>query len=312
MEPDQLPLFNEDSFLQRFPDEEACRDYLYQIRWPNGFICPRCGNSGSPWNAIKHFICPKCGYKASVTARTFFSRSRLPLKKLFYVLWLFSSTDGMSAKKMAIKLSHRSYEVGWVWLNKIRNMLSTDQKILNEHIHLDEALVQRKIWTDKNELKPIKKAFVLILSQRRRRENKPAHFIYLKSINYPHDDIIADIIKDVTDPDCTIHATSYYKNMIETNANRRFFTVNGYRSIGYTLIPGCRDIAQELRRWIHVNFMSCYSSQHFQNYLDEFAFRYNNMEISKKGLLFYKLLSLAVTTPALPYNSIIKNVRKKH
>ncbi|NLT02550.1 MAG: transposase [Bacteroidales bacterium] len=30
-------------FLSQFRNEEDCRKYLFDVRWPNGFICPKCG-----------------------------------------------------------------------------------------------------------------------------------------------------------------------------------------------------------------------------------------------------------------------------
>ncbi|MCQ4771875.1 transposase, partial [Intestinimonas massiliensis] len=35
-----------DKFRQRFQTNESCREYLYQLRWPRGFVCPRCGAAG--------------------------------------------------------------------------------------------------------------------------------------------------------------------------------------------------------------------------------------------------------------------------
>ena len=29
--------------MERFPDEAACVEFLRKLRWPNGFVCPRCG-----------------------------------------------------------------------------------------------------------------------------------------------------------------------------------------------------------------------------------------------------------------------------
>ena len=31
-------------FLKQFGTEESCRDYLLEQRWPEGFICPKCGH----------------------------------------------------------------------------------------------------------------------------------------------------------------------------------------------------------------------------------------------------------------------------
>jgi hypothetical protein len=32
-------------FLKRYGDENACREHLFAIRWPHGFICPKCGHT---------------------------------------------------------------------------------------------------------------------------------------------------------------------------------------------------------------------------------------------------------------------------
>jgi hypothetical protein len=32
-----------DEFVKQFPAEEQCREYLFELRWPNGFVCPICG-----------------------------------------------------------------------------------------------------------------------------------------------------------------------------------------------------------------------------------------------------------------------------
>ena len=34
-----------EEFEARFSSEEACREYLIQLRWPEGFRCPRCQHS---------------------------------------------------------------------------------------------------------------------------------------------------------------------------------------------------------------------------------------------------------------------------
>ena len=36
---------NELEFDRRFNKEQACLDYLFQLRWPDGFDCPRCGHT---------------------------------------------------------------------------------------------------------------------------------------------------------------------------------------------------------------------------------------------------------------------------
>ena len=60
---------------RQFSTEEACRDYIFRLRWPEGFRCPRCDNEKA-WPIIKTnlFQCTKCDYKATVTAGTIFGK----------------------------------------------------------------------------------------------------------------------------------------------------------------------------------------------------------------------------------------------
>lgn len=40
-------------FEQRFASDEACRDYLFRLRWPDGFVCARCQNRAA-WSSNRH------------------------------------------------------------------------------------------------------------------------------------------------------------------------------------------------------------------------------------------------------------------
>ena len=63
----------------RFSTEEACREYLRKLRWPEGFVCPRRGTH-SAWASKRNLLlCADCGYQASVTAGTIFQDTRKPL-----------------------------------------------------------------------------------------------------------------------------------------------------------------------------------------------------------------------------------------
>jgi hypothetical protein len=66
-------------FESRFSSEEACRDYLYQLRWPLGFICPRC-RATKAWPTKRNLlVCGACSYQISMTAGTIFQDTRKPL-----------------------------------------------------------------------------------------------------------------------------------------------------------------------------------------------------------------------------------------
>src|SRR2546426_10298976 len=65
-------------FEARFATEAACREYLMQLRWPDGFVCPRC-QAKSAWSAKRErLICAACRYQASAIAGTIFQDTRKP------------------------------------------------------------------------------------------------------------------------------------------------------------------------------------------------------------------------------------------
>ena len=68
-------------FVEMFPDDTTCADFLAQLRWSEGFICPACKQASNPWNAIRDLlVCSICRHQASVTAGTIFDKTRTPLK----------------------------------------------------------------------------------------------------------------------------------------------------------------------------------------------------------------------------------------
>jgi len=76
-------------FNQWFPDEAACMRFLIQSRWPDGFICPRCGYNEYFWQQTRELLqCKACGYQASPAAGTVMHRSKQPLKLWFHAAYL--------------------------------------------------------------------------------------------------------------------------------------------------------------------------------------------------------------------------------
>ena len=78
---------NQQAFEQLLTSEEACRSFLADIRWSEGFHCPTCG-SPKAWQIVTNrWECGECGRQTSVTAGTLFQDTRYPLRVWFQAIW---------------------------------------------------------------------------------------------------------------------------------------------------------------------------------------------------------------------------------
>src|SRR5438045_8882710 len=85
-------------FQSRFASESACADYLFQRRWPGGFVCPGCGDGRAWLLKTKEFTyeCAACGRQTSVTAGTIMHASKLPLTTWFWAAFLMATHSNAS------------------------------------------------------------------------------------------------------------------------------------------------------------------------------------------------------------------------
>jgi hypothetical protein len=95
----------------RFSTEAACRAYLFQLRWPDGFCCPRCGGRKVGRASDLLWACAARHRQVSVTAGTVFRDRRLPLTLWFRaVWWVTGQKDGVSAMELQRVLDLNSYK----------------------------------------------------------------------------------------------------------------------------------------------------------------------------------------------------------
>jgi ribosomal protein L37AE/L43A len=75
-------------FMDNYGTEQKCRDTLFKMRWPNGFVCPRCGNKTyCEIKGRKLLQCNRCHHQTSLIADTIFQSTHLPLKKWFLAIF---------------------------------------------------------------------------------------------------------------------------------------------------------------------------------------------------------------------------------
>lgn len=123
----KLPQIESDEdFFEYFPTEEACREYLEQIKWPEGPVCPHCDYREKIYKLRRKGVyrCGGCRKDFTVLIGTIFERSHVSLRKWFRAL-LYISTEkkGISSVRLAkrVKVTQRT---AWFMLHRVRYMIS--------------------------------------------------------------------------------------------------------------------------------------------------------------------------------------------
>lgn len=113
-------------FQNLFSTEEACMDHLFERRWPNGFVCPRCGHHRYSFHSARRLHqCCACKYQVSVTAGTVFHKTRTPLRKWFWMIFLMArQKSGVSMMSLQRMLDIRCYKTVWMMGHKIRKAMA--------------------------------------------------------------------------------------------------------------------------------------------------------------------------------------------
>ena len=101
-------------FQGAFATEDACWEHLRRMRWPEGFLCPRCGHDKAWLIRTRRVMdCKKCRGQTSVTAGTIFHKTRTPLLKWYWLIYRMAMDKvGTSVAEMQRLLEIKDYKPG--------------------------------------------------------------------------------------------------------------------------------------------------------------------------------------------------------
>lgn len=292
----------------RFSTETSCGEYLYRLRWPDGFICPVC-STGKAWQINGTlYECCNCGRQQSVTAGTIFQATHVPLATWFRVAWwVCTQKNGASALSLKQVLGIGSYRTAWMLLHKLRlAMVRPCREKLHGTIEVDESLVGGK-KAGKRGRGASGKSIVMVAVEDKGEEGIGR--IRLEKIEDATENSIKDFITENITRGSVIRTDGFRSYSSVAKCEFQHIKVAGFSKVGEENLPLVHRVASLLKRWILGTHQGSVSIEHLQAYLNEFTFRFNRRKSHSRGKLFLRIMENAVQVKPEPYSQIVKNVR---
>ena len=300
-------------FLDWFSTEEACLVFLERLRWPDGFVCPRCGCRGDAYRASRtRLMCPACQHQSSVTAGTIFDKTRTPLRTWLAAAWyLTNQKQGVNALGLQRVLGLGSYQTAWTMLHRFRRaMVRPGRERLKGLVEVDETYLA--ITDRQNPIAP---------KRRKSRTNKvlvvvaveilePRGFGRIRLRRIPNDSAahVMPFVQETVEAGTRVRTdgSAAYRSLTERGYVHQPIVMLGSEVPAHQSMAGVHRVAALVQRWILGTHHGAVQPEHLDTYLDEFVFRCNRRTSRSRGMLFYRLLQQAVVTAPVTYQEIVR------
>jgi len=289
-------------FEQRFATEEACFEYLFELRWPEGFRCSRCGHREAWARKRGIYRCTRCRFETHVTAGTIFQDTRKPLRLWFRAIWhLTSQKYGANALGLQRVLDLGSYRTAWMWLHKLRRaMVRPGRNRLSGTVQVDEIYMGGE-KPGKRGRGAAGKALVVVMVEVK--EGKIGR-IRLRRVPDASGPSLEGAVKDGVEPGSTVQTDGWegYGRLPELGYVHE--VVRKESALGKNLLPKVNRVVALLKRWLLGTYQGGIHLSHLNYYLDEYTFRFNRRTSRSRGKLFYRLVEQAVAIGPVPGHDI--------
>lgn len=232
-------------FRKRFSTEDDCLNYLASLRWPNGFICPKCQNRESYQQKNSGFYrCKACNYKVSTTAGTVFHSTNLRLPDWFWAIYrMAQDKKGFSAMQL-MKEIDVSYPTAWSILHKIRCAMEERDKQyrLKGRIELDDAYLGGESKGKRGRGAEGKVPILVAIEKRQTPDGTKPGYVAIRIV----ESISSAMVKDFVDSKILSDST------VETDGLAVYRILNGLDFIHEAYVTENGSKAKELFPWVHL------------------------------------------------------------
>jgi transposase-like protein len=300
---------NELEFDKRFCNEQSCYDYLFQNRWPDGFLCTQCGNTDYWLSNRQLFICTNCQFNHSLTAGTIFNGTRKKLTLWFKAMWWFTTRKaGINALTLKALLGLGSYKTAWAWLHKLRSCTIRDQREkLSGTVEVDEVYIGGR-HSGKRGRGSENKLAVVVATEK---NGKKLGRIRLQVIeNCSGNELIPFIQANIASGSSIVTDGWKGYNGLDEKEYKHHQVYQKKAEKKESVLPGVHMVAALIKRVVLGTYHGRLEGKYLQRYLDEYTFRFNRRNTIHVGKRFYRIVQQTVNTmPFKGKNLILCNTR---
>jgi len=306
-------------FQKMFPNEAACLQYLERVRWPNGFTCSKCAQTGEPFRIPKRLRvlkCRSCHYETSITAGTVMHRSKTDILVWFWAAHLVSTqTPGISALELQKKLGLDRYETAFQMLHKLRSaMVRPNRDRIGEKWPLELDIIYIGGKTKSGISGKTNQVPVIIAVELRQREVRDpttkkikqralAGRVRLQKLQNKTAMGVNQFAQNCIVPGASIVSDdgTEFSSLLKLGYNHQPVPMRGDKLKMNSTLPMISVVTANLKTWIDGAFHGV-TKKHLQAYLDEFMFRFNRRFY--RAVSFRSLLDLGTLSPGVTYQEV--------
>jgi len=292
-------------FQVRFATEDACRDYLFASRWPDGFVCPGCGSSRAGEMHRRRLVwqCKDCGLQTSATAGTVMHATRTPLRTWFWAAYLVATHHpGISAKQLQRQLNLSRYETAWLILHKLRRaMVAPERERLRGEVEVDECWIGGVDLGQKGR-EPGNKTLVGVAIEVRGRGSGRLRLAPVPDASGP---TLQAFVYETVAPGAIVHTDGWlsYNKIADHGYDHRRRSQQASRPDDDPILLRAHRAISNLKVWLAGTHRGV-SAEHLPVYLDEYVFRHNRRRTPMAA--FQTLLGLSTTHAPTTYDQITR------
>jgi transposase-like protein/ribosomal protein L37AE/L43A len=289
-------------FEKKYFTDKQCREYLFGLRYSEGFSCPRCGFDKVWHTGRGKFQCQSCGKDTSVMAGTIFQDTHIALTVWFRAIWyIVAQKHGTNALNLQRILGLGSYRSAWTMLHKLRRaMVRPGRDKLQGRIEVDEAYIGGVSCGGKSGRGAGNKVLVAVAVEI---NNNKAGRIRLKVIDDASSESLHLFVGEAVQKGSAIITDGWsgYNGLSGKGYTQEAKAKDG----GDSLLPHVHTVISLVKRWLLGTLQGSCSKEYLAYYLDEYTFRYNRRKSKSRGLLFLRLLENAVQIETTTYKQLI-------